>query len=168
MSDVTELQNRIAAALDRIGRGAEALASRQATPAEPSGEAASDAEVAALKEALEAEKMANAQLEARVTAIREKQDGMLAQLEARVARLTARADSAETEVDRLRKVNQQLRENNEALRAANAEGLADAHLINKSMQAELEALRTLRETDRSELDAIIGELTPLVEEGAHA
>lgn len=164
MSDITELESRITAALERIGKSADALraAPAEVAPAEDEGA------IARLTEALEAEKTANAQLEERVKAIRDKQESQIAQLEARLAKLTARAGGAEAEIERLRRVNAELRSNTTALRAANAEGLGDAHLINKSMQAELDALRTLRDGDRSELDEIIAELEPLAGEGTHA
>lgn len=164
MSDITELESRITAALERIGKSADAL---RAAPAEVAPAEDEDA-IARLTEALEAEKTANAQLEERVKAIRDKQESQIAQLEARLAKLTARAGGAEAEIERLRRVNAELRSNTTALRAANAEGLGDAHLINKSMQAELDALRTLRDGDRSELDEIIAELEPLAGEGTHA
>ncbi len=40
--------------------------------------------------------------------------------------------------------------------------MAEPHLINKSMMAELEALRTTQAADRAELDAVLTELVPLV------
>ncbi|MHC0053045.1 hypothetical protein [Actibacterium sp. D379-3] len=164
MSDITELERRITAALERIGKGAEALSAARAD----AGAAADETELTRLTEALEAEKTANAQLEERVKAIRDKQDTHLAQLESRVSKLGARAEAAEKEIDRLRRINAELRENNAALRAANAEGLGDAHLINKSMLTELDALRALRDGDRAELDEIIEELTPLTGEDINA
>lgn len=163
MSDITELERRITAALERIVNGVEVLSARA-----PQENGNDSADMAALKEALEAEKSANAQLEERVKAIRDKQDSQVAQLETRVAKLSARAEAAETELARLRRVNTQLRESNAALRTANAGGLGDAHLINKAMQAELDALRTLRDGDRAELDEIISALEPLAGEATHA
>lgn len=170
MSDITELEGRITAALERIGRGVEAISAERAAASEEekTNPAADPEALARMKEVLEAEKTANAQLEERVRAIREKQEGHIRQLEARVETLTARAEEAEARVARLRRVNAELRENNGALRAANAKGLGDAHLINKSMQAELETLRALRDSDRSELDALIDELAPLAGESSNA
>ncbi len=65
MSDISDLESRITTALDRIGRGLDALG--------PKPDAGQDAEIATLKVALEEEKTANAQLEERVRAIKEKQ-----------------------------------------------------------------------------------------------
>ncbi len=58
----------------------------------------------------------------------------------------------------LRKANQQLRDNNTALRTANAEGVAEPHLINKAMMAELDGLRAARTADRAEMDVLLTEL----------
>jgi membrane protein involved in colicin uptake len=170
MSDITELERRITAALERIGQGTEALAAAaQAGAAEDQTETAADAEaLATALAALEAEREASAKLEARVKAIGEKQDKQVAQLEARVTKLTARAEATEGEIERLRRVNAQLRANNKALREANAKGLGDGELINTSMKAELDALRAVRDTDRSELDEILGMLAPLVAEDTNA
>lgn len=155
MSELSELEGRITAALERVGRGVEALSKQPEAPA------ADEAEATRLKEALEAEKTANDQLEERLRAVHGKLEGELASL-------GARASAAEAEVERLRAVNAKLRQTNRALRAANAEGLGDASLINGAMAAELEALRALRDSDRAELDGLIAELTPLTEESANA
>lgn len=163
MSDIQDFELRINAALERIRRAAETLGEGAR------GMVSSDAEVdpgdvEALRLALDNERSANAQLEERVRAIRERQENQVTQLELRVAKLTARADSADQELARLRSVNAQLRENNAALRAANAAGLGDAGLINSGVETELEAIRTLRDGDRAELDAIINELSALTHE----
>lgn len=163
MSDFAEHANRIAAALDRIGSGVDLLggATDEAGPRQ-SGE--SDA----LREALEAERNANAQLEERVLAIKEKQEKVVARLEGDMAALQAEADNMSAELAQLRALNTQLRENNQALRAANAQGVGDASLINSALDTELAALETRRAADRAELDAILKELAPLVEEQTHA
>jgi len=163
MSDIAEFETRISAALERIGQAAEALSSGAAEEGVPD-----TAALDAAQEALEAERITNAQLEERVKAIREKQDSQVQALEDRVAALDTRAEQAEGELAKLRRVNAELRANNTALREANAAGLGDAHLINKSMQAELETLRTLRDGDRAELDDILGTLAPLTGEATHA
>ena len=154
MSDISDLEGRITTALDRIGRGLDALG--------PKPDAGQDDEIAALKAALAEEKTANAQLEERVRAIKEKQEKTLANLADEVERLRGLLDGGGADTSRLRKVNAELRQNNAALRAAISEGVAEPHLINKSMMAELEALRTTQAADRAELDAVLTELAPLV------
>ncbi|MCV2880847.1 hypothetical protein [Actibacterium sp. XHP0104] len=158
MSDINDFEHRITAALERIGKGIATIA--------PGG--AGGDQVAQLTAALADEKNANAQLEERVRAIQEKQDKHLAQLEARLTKLSARAEAAEREIDRMRRVNAELRASNAALREANAGGLGDDSLINQAMQAELDALRAVRDSDRAELDQILAELTPLVQGETHA
>jgi len=169
MTEITDLQARITAALDRIGTGLEGLG--------PGGGADDSAEVARLTEALEEERTANAQLEERVRTIKEKQDGTVQVLADEVERLRALLAAEEETVARLSRVNGELRANNTALREAIANGVAEPHLVNKSMMVELEALRTAQEADRAELDAVLGELNALVadaargadeEEAAHA
>ena len=158
MSDIAELERRITAALERIGAGVDGLAQ--------DGNADDAGQIAALNESLEAEKVANAQLEARVSAIKEKQETTIKEMEARIVSLTAALEQNEADVKRLINVNAQLRENNDALREANENGVGDAHLINKAMQTELEALRATRKADMGELETIMGELKPLIGEGA--
>ena len=156
MTEITDLQARITAALDRIETGIDGL------PAKAGAESA--AEVARLTEALEEERTVNAQLEERLSTIKEKQDGTLDVLASEVDRLRALLASEEETVARLGRVNAELRANNAALRDAIAKGVSEPHLVNKSMMAELEGLRAAQEADRAELDAVLGELGALVAE----
>ena len=159
MTEITDLQARITAALDRIGTGLDGLG-----PARPdTGE-----EVARLTEALEEERTANAQLEERVRTIKEKQDGTVEVLADEVERLRALLAREEEAVSRLARVNADLRANNTALREAIQRGIAEPHLVNKSMMVELEALRTAQAADRAELDAVLGELNALVSDAGRA
>jgi len=159
MSDISELEGRITAALDRIGAGLEALSDETPVAVDDGSE-----ERDQLRAALEDERTANAQLEERVRAIREKQDGTVENLAGEVERLRALSGAEEASVARLQKVNSELRANNEALRAAITKGVAEPHLVNKSMTLELEALRATQAADRAELDAVLGELTPLLDD----
>ena len=129
------------------------------------GAAASDAgDATALASELEAERMANAQLEERVRAIKDKQETTLAGLESEVARLRDALSGRDGELQRVKAVNEDLRGSNQALREANASGLADPHLVNKSMMSELESLRAARSADRAELDDILATLEPVLKE----
>ncbi|MAM61200.1 hypothetical protein [Maritimibacter sp. UBA3975] len=156
MSDISELQARIANALDRIGTGLDALAQ----PAPDTG--GDPAEVAALRAQLEDERTANAQLEERVRTIREKQDSTVETLAGEVERLTRLLATQEETASRLARVNTELRSNNAALREAISAGVAEPHLVNKSMMAELDALRAAQSADRAELDAVLGELDAMI------
>lgn len=160
MSEIADLERRITDALARIGRAMEAADDA------PGSNTSGDGDMAAMHEALAAEKEANAQLIERVKAIKEKQDTLMQQNEKLIERQRAQLATFEADVARLSRVNDQLRHNNEALRTANADGLADPHLVNKAMLTELEALRAVRTADRDEIDAILSELKPLVGEGA--
>lgn len=54
------------------------------------------------------------------------------------------------------------------LRTAAQTGVADADLINRAVLAELDALRQARAEDLAELQALLAELDPVLEESAHA
>lgn len=156
MTDISDLQARITAALDRIGTGIDGLG----------GGAERDAEMAKLTDALAEERTANAQLEDRVRTIKQKQDSTVEVLAGELDRLRGLLESEEQAVARLARVNADMRSNNAALREAIQRGVAEPHLVNKSMMAELEALRAAQGADRAELDAVLGELSALVEDAA--
>jgi len=150
MNDIDELQRRITAAMDRVAGGLDQLGAN------------SGGDTAALEQALEDEKLANAQLSERVRLLKQRQDDELADIKASAAAATAQMAGLDLEVQRVRKANDELRNSNQALRAANEAGVGEPHLINKAMMAELEALRAARAVDVSETNAIIDALTPLI------
>lgn len=152
MSETAEFEARITAALDRAEQALEALSARE------------EGDARALKEELEAERTANAQLEERVRAIKERQDATVADLEDQVRRLRDAVGSRDGELQRMRAVNAELRLSNKALREANAEGLADADLVNTSMKSELDALRAAEAANRAEIDDILATLEPILKE----
>ncbi|WP_422074333.1 hypothetical protein [Tranquillimonas rosea] len=162
MQDVTELERRINAALDRIGSGVEAMA----PPPAPEAPAADPEEVTRLQTELEGERQVTAQLEERVRALKDRQDARVTALEGDLETAQTRITALEAERAQLKKVNDELRGSNAALREANAAGLADASLVDSSAQAELEALRRVHESDRAELDEILAALQPILEETA--
>lgn len=154
MSDIAELEKRINAALERIGAAVEASTANGG---------ADVGQLEALREQLDEEKTANAQLKERVRKLKDRQADGLTQLEERIKSLGARAADQEIEIARLKQINGQLRDSNRRLREANSAGLAEPHLINSSMQNELESLRITYENQKSELDALLSELKPVVE-----
>ncbi|PVA12078.1 hypothetical protein DC366_02355 [Pelagivirga sediminicola] len=161
MSDIDAMQGRIMAALDRIGQGLDGLTVDTG-----------DTEIEGLRQQLEDEALANAQLEERVKKLNERaraaEEAMRAAEEARTAETSGQAGREQErvaalkrldgELQSLRAANQQLRDNNKALREANAEGVAEPHLINKAMMAELDGLRAARAADRAEMDVLLVEL----------
>lgn len=158
MSDLAEYERRISAALEKIGTGIEGLAK----PAPEAGQA--EAELAGLRAQLEDEKTANAQLEERIRTLKEREEGEAADQTAAIDEQAEKISKIDRELQHLRHVNGQLREAVAKLRQANAEGLSEPHLINKTMMTELEALRAAQAADAAEVDAILSELAPLVKE----
>ena len=158
MSDISELERRITAALDRAAQAMDRLG------AASGGDDGADA--AALADELEAERVANAQLEERVRAIKEKQETMVAGLEAQVARLRAQVESRDSTLSRMKAVGDDLRRSNAALREANASALPDADLVNASLAAEMAALQSARDADRAEMDDILATLDPVLKEAS--
>lgn len=155
MSEIAELERRITAALDRAGQALDRLNAGSGDTADNSADLTSE---------LEAERTANAQLEERVRAIKVKQETMVTRLEADVARLREALATRDSEVQQMRAVNEELRASNQALRDANASGVSDPHLINKSMMSELESLRASRAADRAEIEDILATLEPVLKE----
>lgn len=161
MTDIDELQRRIASAMDRIATASGGLAAPNTAATE------------ALQTALDDEKLANAQLTERVSKLSEQQESAIASARTAAAEAEARTAALDLELQRLRQANEQLRKSNVALREANEAGVGEPHLINKAMLAELEALRAARAADIAEASSIIGALTPLLdgaetEETGHA
>jgi|TARA_R110002012_G_scaffold61123_3_gene160344 chromosome segregation ATPase len=174
MSDIEEVQGRIMAAMERASRGLEKLA-------------VAKEDVPDLSQELADERLANAQLEERVKSLNtqletltadtqaqlEKTKAELGQAQAKLADADAQAaqstvtdakvSALDVELQRVRQTNTKLSDACAALRAANAEGVGDADLINAALQAELDALRAARSADLAQADAILSTLTPLVE-----
>jgi chromosome segregation ATPase len=164
MSELPELETRIMAALERIKTGVAAQAT--SAPVSDVDTGALETQVSELKNKLDEEQTANAQLEERVKLLKERQDGKLAELESNVDAGRARSSRMDRELQRLRQVNAELRDINGQLRGALSEGVSEPHLVNKAMLAELEALRATRAADAAEMDAILEELTPIIEREA--
>ena len=171
MQDITELEKRITAALERIGKGVDRLAAQPRPAAAASASATSSAAAtpvadAALRAQLEEEKSLTAQLQARLRATKERE--AKGDLQEKLDRLTQELDVKGLELQRMRRVNASLREQLEALRTAQAAGVTDASLINKAMLTELEALRATRLTEIAEMDDILAALEPHLTEAGNA
>jgi hypothetical protein len=171
MQDITELEKRITAALERIGKGVDRLAAQPRPATASSAAAASSASAApvadsALRAQLEEEKSLTAQLQARLRATKERE--AKGDLQEKLDRLTQELDVKGLELQRMRRVNASLREQLEALRTAQASGVTDPSLINKAMLTELEALRATRLTEIAEMDDILAALEPHLSEVGNA
>ncbi len=155
MSEINALEGRITAALERISAGMS-----QVSSAPVSGDAA------ALQTQLDEERTANAQLVERVKVLKDRQDTKIAELEARVSAQSAQMATLDGELQRLRASQADLRDMNAQLRSVAAEGAADPELINRALIAEIDALNAQRSADAAEVDAILAELKPLIEEAS--
>ncbi|SCZ57264.1 hypothetical protein SAMN04488118_10352 [Epibacterium ulvae] len=105
-----------------------------------------------------------AALEAENTRLKSEAEALQHALAAAQSEVAAMPDltALDAQLQSLRAINEQLVQSNAALRAANAEGVADTDLINKSMEAELEGQRAARATDKVEMEAVLARLEPLL------
>lgn len=175
MQDITELERRIAVALERIGKGVDRIHARNAAaaappppPAQAQAAAPASEDVAVLRALLEEERTANAQLQERLRAVKDKDLVVQSQLQEKVEKMTRQLDVQGLELQRMRKTAISLREQLRVLREAQAAGLAEPHLVNKAMLAELDALRATRLTEMAELDEIAAALDEHLTEAENA
>jgi predicted nucleic acid-binding Zn-ribbon protein len=161
MQDITELEKRITAALERIGNGVDRLAQSRRTAPTAAGVAE-----AALRAQLEDERALNAQLQDKLRAAKEREPK--GDLHEKIDRLTRQLDVQGLELQRMRRTSAALRDQLSALRASLAAGATEPHLINKAMAAELDALRAERLVEVAEIDEILAALDPHITEAAHA
>ncbi|MCU0905110.1 MAG: hypothetical protein MUE83_14760 [Tabrizicola sp.] len=164
MQEITELEKRISAALERIGKGMDRLTAQpRSAGGAPGMTAPADA---ALRAQLEEEKSLTAQLQARLRAAKDRE--AKGDLQEKVDRLTQQLDVQSLELQRMRRINVALREQLEALRTSQASGVAEPGLINKAMLAELDALRAVRLSEIAEMDDILAALEPHLMEARNA
>lgn len=163
MRDITELEKRITAAFERIGKGIDRLSNQPKVAATAVPSALSDS---ALRAQLEEEKSLTAQLQARLRSAKERE--VKGDLQEKVDRLTQQLDVQGLELQRMRRVNASLRDQLEVLRSAQTSGLVEPGQINKSILAELDALRAQRLTEMAEMDEILAALEPHLKEAGNA
>lgn len=189
MTELTDLERRIAEALERIRGGVEGLSAA-------AGAGASDGELGALRADLEEAQAARAEAEAaleeertRTAALEQRLAEADAALSEAEAGVPAGAGASEAEVEALRAKAQRLEDGIEAaeaelrtlratlqeVQAANAElrrsaitGVTEPDLINRSLAADLEAVQAARKADLRDMDTILRTLEPLLEGGRDA
>lgn len=154
MSELAELEQRLMAALDRIEAAAEK------TPGASDG--VDPEEVNRLKAALDDAERARETAEAQLHDLREQHSQTFDQLEESLNAQRKTTTALDAELQRLRQVNKLLEDNNRALRQACETGQVDAALINQAMLAELESMRTLRATEKAEIEAAMAAIEPLL------
>ena len=169
-NDTQHLEQRISVALSRLSAAVAALGAAPAvqdpSPAfEDCSSEVSDlqAALAEAQDALILERSAKETLAARLADLREGQDARVDALEARLVQANSQLDVQGLDLQRLRQSNVQLRETLRSLREATETGVPDAHLLNKTMLAELEALRASRMAEIAEMDEILAGLDPLID-----
>lgn len=146
MTDVQQLGNRIARALDRISHGIEAQ--DRAALAEQS-----------LFDALQDERARTSALRAELAAADP------APLQARIAAQQAQLQALDAQLHQLRAAHEDLRALTAQLRQSLSDSLAPeqlAALMTESLHGEIAALHRLRAADVAEVNAILAELTPLI------
>ncbi|MGH1465721.1 MAG: hypothetical protein ACRBBQ_10220 [Cognatishimia sp.] len=186
MGEIADLENRLSSALDRIANGIDKVGQAEQFDADDQAEDQS-AEIDALRSALEDEQQANAQLQERLNAVTAEaqaqaqsvvtegtgSDAEIEMLKAGFAEeIAALRQSALEEREaweglsgrlvRMRRSNKLMRTNALALRQAAAANVADASLINQSLQVEFDALTAAHELERAETDVILKTLQPLL------
>ncbi len=161
MSDVNELEDRFRAALSRIEDAAARIPDQQSR-----NEA--EAELGSLRKQVDEERKANADLVGRVNGLQERQDNEVARLEeALAASQTSEAEKSAIQQELKARV-EELRDQVARLTEANRAMVGDPALVNTAMMAELEAMRSSRRADVSEVDDILAQLNPHFEGEAHA
>ncbi len=170
MQEIAALEGRITAALERISKGVDRLAASPrlappvANPPTPASVASASAQAsattsdAALRAQLEEEKALVSQLQEKLRVVKEREPK--GDLQDKIDRLTQQLDVQGLELQRMRRTNTTLRDQLASLRQAQMAGVTEPHLINKSLVAELDALRALRLTEVAEMDEILAALEP--------
>lgn len=153
MSEFENLDQRLQAALERIEKGVANQTTSQGIDPE---------EVNRLKAALADAERATSEADDRLAAQKADHHQALARLEEGLQAQRQTGMVLDAELQRLREVNQQLTENNRALREACESGQVDAALINQAMLAELESLRAARAAEKAEIEAAMAAIEPLL------
>ncbi|MBE0452460.1 MAG: hypothetical protein IBX58_02135 [Roseovarius sp.] len=159
----SEAEARASAAEEARAEAEARLAAAEAARSGGTDETSEDsAEAEGLRQALDEEKLANAQLEERVRVLHARLEALEAERAATEGDHAGTLLRLDSDLQSLRKANAQLRESNAALRAAHEAGVADPHLINKAMMAELEALRAARAVEQGEVALVLAEIDRVV------
>ena len=167
MSDIEDLEARIAGALERIRAGVENLGPA-ADPENVQSDGALEAKVEQLNSMLEDEQKTAATAQAKLDALMLKSGSASEALEARIASLTAELDGLEQENSRLRNTVNDLQGVNATLRDSAAAGVTEPEAINQSLIADLKALQTSRASEIRDMESILSDLGPILEETPHA
>ena len=158
MGELEALEQRLSAAMERIGTGLSQMGM-------PATNAVSDSEVADLQSALDEERQANEDLRERLKAVRDRSGATIVQLEQKVARLQDELTANERAAQELVTSNARLMQISQALREQISDGVVQADTVADTLQAELATLQAARTAEAAELSALLTELKPMVGEG---
>jgi chromosome segregation ATPase len=158
MTEIAELEQRIARALARITAGVERLDDARDAAGQAPSAAQADL-ITHLETALDAERAARSELSQRLA----NRPPPVEDLAPEVARLTRQLDAQSLDNQRLRSSVAQLREEVRRLREAAQHGTADAALISRALQSEMEALRAARASETTEIAEILAVLSPMID-----
>ena len=178
MSDISALEQRLAAALRRISTATEALPDNADRRTDVAG---SDTNRASLEnsetmtaqaefekiqaELIETCKKLTAQdrqlveLTQALEAARTAQSEPMPTPEERSDHLAEAVNALELELSQVSQSNAQLRASNKSLRDVNAQGVGDAGLINAGLQAEIDSLTAERAADAAQMQLLITALS---------
>jgi len=178
MSDISALEQRLAAALRRISAATEALpdnADRRTDVAGSDTNRASvekseamtaqadfekiQAELIETCKKLTAQDRQLVELTQALEAARTAQSEPMPAPEERSDHLAEAVNALELELSQVSQSNAQLRASNKSLRDVNAQGVGDAGLINAGLQAEIDSLTAERAADAAQMQLLITALS---------
>ena len=178
MSDISALEQRLAAALRRISTAIEALpdnADRRTDVAGSDTNRASvenseamtaqadfekiQAELIETCKKLTAQDQQLVELTQALEAARTAQSEPMPAPEERSDHLAEAVNALELELSQVSQSNAQLRASNKSLRDVNAQGVGDAGLINAGLQAEIDSLTAERAADAAQMQLLITALS---------
>ena len=178
MSDISALEQRLAAALRRISAATEALpdnADRRTDVAGSDTNRASvekseamtaqadfekiQAELIETCKKLTAQDQRLVELTQALEAARTAQSEPMPAPEERSDHLAEAVNALELELSQVSQSNAQLRASNKSLRDVNAQGVGDAGLINAGLQAEIDSLTAERAADAAQMQLLITALS---------
>ena len=174
MSDILDLEQRLAAALRRISTATEALpkaviigsSSSSIDPTRAANQKSHAVTLAEVRSSLAAATskltMQEEKIEMLVQALENTRENQVSPVGAEDSQNNFLADAfseLEVELSQLAQSNTQLREANQNLRDSNAKGLGDAGLINSGLQSGIDSLSAERAADKAHLQVLITALS---------
>ena len=174
MSDISDLEQRLAAALRRISTATESLpkavimggASLSIDPTRAANQKSHDVALAEVRSSLAAATskltVQEEKIEMLVQALENTRENQVSPVGAEDSQNNFLADAfseLEVKLSQLTQSNTQLREANQNLRDSNAKGLGDAGLINSGLQSGIDSLSAERAADKAHLQVLITALS---------